>query len=346
MTAPAFIANQWYAVAWTAELGPGAMLARTILSVPLVIFRDSGGEAAALRDRCAHRHAPLSCGRVEADGIRCLYHGLKFAGDGRCIEIPGQERVPAQMRVESFPVAERDELIWAWFGDAARADPARIPSFPVHVDPAWKLRTGYTHVHAGYKLLIDNAMDLTHLAWCHMGTFGAVGASTVRPRLERRDGGLRYSYDYAASELPQFHRRVTGWRGTVDRRQSVEWVAPTCFRLDVRFTPNDPEDLRRGRGSAMLAGSSHLFTPETEHTTHYFWGVPLHVDFATEENLAAWYEIVRRGFEEEDRPMIEAQQRNLLASPGEPMYATQYDEAVLYARRMLERMERALDPES
>jgi vanillate O-demethylase monooxygenase subunit len=49
----------------------------------------------ALDDRCCHRAAPLSMGRVEGDDIRCMYHGMKFSADGKCIQIPGQEVIPA-----------------------------------------------------------------------------------------------------------------------------------------------------------------------------------------------------------------------------------------------------------
>jgi len=333
-----FVLNQWYVVAWTSDVQRGALLARTVLGQPIVIYRTENGQLSVLRDRCAHRHAPLSLGRVESDGIRCMYHGLKYGGDGRCTEIPGQGSVPRSFRVESFPVIERDQLIWAWFGNAKAADAARIPTLPVHGHPDWRLITGYTYVQADYRLMVDNAMDLTHLAWCHIGTFGATGASTVRPELFRRKFGLKYVYDYRDSVLPEFHRRVTGWRGTADRIQAVDWDAPCTFQLSVQFTPTDSSDLKRGRSTPMFAASSHLFTPETETSTHYFWGAPLHTDFATDENLADWAKIVTRGFQSEDKPMIEAQQRNIKGQPFARMRATHYDEAVFYARSVLEKL--------
>lgn len=342
---PAFAPAAWYVVAWSDEVSPGHMLPRTALGQALVVMRTGAGRVAVLRDRCAHRHAPLSCGRVESDGIRCLYHGLKFGADGSCIDIPGQSDIPRRFKVDSFPSVEQDRLIWAWFGDSEKAATTPVPRLPLHVDPQWRLLTGRTHVRADFRLLVDNAMDLTHLAWCHMSTFGAAGASTVKPSLTPHEHGLRYVYHYRNSTLPDFHRRVTQWEGTVDRVQAVDWEAPCTFRLSVQFTPDDPEDLRRGRSSPMHAGSSHLFTPETDHTTHYFWGAPLHTDFASDENLAAWAKIVSHGFEAEDKPMIEAQQANITRHPPGRMNATQYDEAVYYARRMLDRL-RSTDPGS
>jgi phenylpropionate dioxygenase-like ring-hydroxylating dioxygenase large terminal subunit len=89
-----WIRNAWYVAAWTHEIEPGRIHARTIIDRPLVLYRTADGGIVALEDRCPHRFAPLSQGRLEGDALRCMYHGLKFAPDGRCIEIPGQERIP------------------------------------------------------------------------------------------------------------------------------------------------------------------------------------------------------------------------------------------------------------
>jgi len=51
----------------------------------------------SLKDRCCHRGAPLSLGRLEGDCVRCMYHGLKFDPAGKCIQIPGQDNIPAKL---------------------------------------------------------------------------------------------------------------------------------------------------------------------------------------------------------------------------------------------------------
>jgi vanillate O-demethylase monooxygenase subunit len=68
-----FIRDAWYVVAWPHELTAERPLARTVLGDDLVLFRTPEGQAVALEDRCAHRLAPLSRGRIESGGIRCLY---------------------------------------------------------------------------------------------------------------------------------------------------------------------------------------------------------------------------------------------------------------------------------
>ena len=87
----AFLMNCWYVAAWDHELIDGKLLARTILEQPVLLYKGESGRVVALDDRCCHRGAKLSKGRLEGDCVRCMYHGLKFAPDGRCIQIPGQE---------------------------------------------------------------------------------------------------------------------------------------------------------------------------------------------------------------------------------------------------------------
>src|SRR3954447_6028690 len=73
-----FLWNSWYVAAWNHELIDGKKVARMILERPIVLYRGASGKVVALDDRCCHRAAPLSMGRIEGDDIRCMYHGMKF----------------------------------------------------------------------------------------------------------------------------------------------------------------------------------------------------------------------------------------------------------------------------
>ena len=68
-----FLTNCWYVAAWDHELIDGKRLARTILESPILLYRGESGRVVALDDRCCHRAAPLSMGRIEGDDIRCMY---------------------------------------------------------------------------------------------------------------------------------------------------------------------------------------------------------------------------------------------------------------------------------
>ena len=107
-----FIHHAWYVVAWDHEVQADTVLARRALDIPLVIWRRADGAVVVMQDVCPHRLAPLSLGRREGDAIRCMYHGLKFGADGRCIEVPGQERIPPGACVATYPAVQRARWIW------------------------------------------------------------------------------------------------------------------------------------------------------------------------------------------------------------------------------------------
>lgn len=77
-----------------------------------VLFRNDGGQVGALEDCCCHRAAPLSMGELAGEYLACGYHGLKFDVNGRCVEVPGQTEVPAGAKVRSYPVHEKNSVVW------------------------------------------------------------------------------------------------------------------------------------------------------------------------------------------------------------------------------------------
>jgi phenylpropionate dioxygenase-like ring-hydroxylating dioxygenase large terminal subunit len=150
--------------AWGREVSR-QLLARTLLEEPVVLFRKEDASVVALEDRCCHRHLPLSRGRLEADTLRCGYHGLLFDASGTCIEIPGQANIPREAKVRSFPTLERYGWVWIWMGEPARADAALIPNWWWAEHPEWAFsRPDPIHVRCNYQLISDNVLDVTHLA--------------------------------------------------------------------------------------------------------------------------------------------------------------------------------------
>jgi phenylpropionate dioxygenase-like ring-hydroxylating dioxygenase large terminal subunit len=98
------------------------------LGEDLVLFRDKSGRPGLVHPRCAHRGASLFYGRVEADGIRCCYHGWKFDVCGNCLDQPCEpERGKRSERFRQpwYPLEERYGLIFAYMGP-----PERKPLLP------------------------------------------------------------------------------------------------------------------------------------------------------------------------------------------------------------------------
>src|SRR5215831_15600924 len=90
---PMFLRNYWYVAASDEEVGRKP-LRRLILNEPVALFRLEDGTPVAFEDRCAHRHLPLSMGKLVGDRLQCHYHGLQYDRTGACVRIPGQELIP------------------------------------------------------------------------------------------------------------------------------------------------------------------------------------------------------------------------------------------------------------
>jgi phenylpropionate dioxygenase-like ring-hydroxylating dioxygenase large terminal subunit len=335
-----FLMNCWYVAAWDHELIDGRLLARTILDRPVVLYRGDSGRVVALDDRCCHRGARLSKGRREGDDLRCMYHGLRFDPSGRCVQIPGQDAVPPRLGVRSYPVVEKDRLVWIWMGDAARADPAQIIDIPYLRDPGWRGLPGYLHYDANYLLIVDNLSDFAHLAFVHTKTLGGSEEYAFKSRpaaIERLERGFRVERWHMNAPPPPFHRKVVPDCGPVDRRNIGHMVVPGIFLLESLFAPAGSGAEKGNLAGARQYRNCQFFTPETGRTTHFFWNY-LH-DYALDNpNIAlSLYHSMVEGFME-DKAIIEEQQRTLDADPGFAMHAIAADAPLAHFRRTLMRL--------
>ena len=186
-----YLTDAWYVAAWDHEI-TREPLARTLLGTPVVLWRTESGDAVALEDRCCHRHAPLSAGKIIGDHLQCGYHGLKFDSSGSCIEVPSQTRVPPGAQVRCYPLVERNRWVWIWMGEAGRADPEQIPDIYWHDGPGWTGVGDRFHVNCHYQSLIDIQLDNTHSSFVHPDTLGNAGSLRHMPKVER-DGEVLHN---------------------------------------------------------------------------------------------------------------------------------------------------------
>lgn len=319
-----FLYNCWYAAAWDHEVETAGLLARRFLEKPVVIYRGESGRYVALDDRCCHRAAPLSLGRIEGDCLRCMYHGMKYDADGACIEIPGQDRISSAHRVSSYPIEERGSLLWIWMGDPALADPEDIHDYAPLSDPNWQgLPTpAYLHYDANWMLIVDNLADFSHLAWVHTNTLGGseeYAYKTHSQPVDEVEGGFGFERWHRDAPPPPYHARVSPEGDlAVDRCNTVKMLIPGIFFMETLFTPSgvdhdDPDNdrVRRYRNCQYM-------TPETRSSSHFFWNYLRdygHEDASISESLQG---ALLEGFME-DKVLIEAQQKLLeIDQPFQP----------------------------
>jgi phenylpropionate dioxygenase-like ring-hydroxylating dioxygenase large terminal subunit len=336
-TQTTFLKNTWYVAAWSHEISAEALLARTITRVPVLLWRDRAGRVVALEDRCCHRAAPLSKGRREGDRIRCMYHGLLFDTDGRCVEIPSQDFIPPAARVRALPVVERFKWIWVWMGDPARADESLIPDTHYLDDPGWRGIPGYLHYDANYLLITDNLLDFSHLSYVHETTLGGSAKyATARPKVTRLGRSVRVERWLIDDAPAPYLQKLKTWPGNVDRWNIYDVVLPGVLLMDSGSAPTGTGAPQGHRVDAAEFFGCQAVTPETETTSHYFFqqchGFALDDAVVTESLTAS----VHAGFLE-DKDIILAQQRILELDPDTPMLAMRMDTALASFRAMMEK---------
>ena len=134
-----YLRNAWYVAGWSNEI-TAKPIARTFLDEPVALYRARDGSLVALEDRCCHRGMPLSLGEVIGNDIRCEYHGMVLTRAAAASRSRTRRSFRLTAKVRSFPIAERDDLVWIWMGDPDKADPEAIVAYPFHKTWPYKAR--------------------------------------------------------------------------------------------------------------------------------------------------------------------------------------------------------------
>jgi len=231
--------EHWYPVLRSRELHDSKPTGRTRFGRPLVFWRDANGKPVVMDDRCPHRGAALSLGRIRGDELACPFHGFRFAADGRCMRTPpeGNRPVPDDLRVSTHTATEAHGYIWLWRG--RDADPANLPEPPQH-EALLGMECGESVSvwPAHYTRCIENVCDFSHLPVVHRTTIGLFkGEAETQVEVEPIDGGLR------------------GWlMENGERTQHFEFIYPNLWSLHAQK-------------SALM---SAVFVPVDDNTTEVY----------------------------------------------------------------------------
>jgi phenylpropionate dioxygenase-like ring-hydroxylating dioxygenase large terminal subunit len=166
------IKDQWYAVLDSKQLKLKKPIGVTRLGEKLVLWRSEDGKVNCIFDKCCHRGAALSLGKIIHDKIECPFHGFQYDSTGKVTFIPanGNNVVPERFKVNYFRVEEKYDIIWLWYGEDKEVLP-QIPFFK-------ELNEGFSYggfsevwpVH--YTRAIENQLDVVHLPFVHSNSIG------------------------------------------------------------------------------------------------------------------------------------------------------------------------------
>ena len=330
-----YIRNAWYVGAWEHEVGR-TQRRRIILEEPVMFYRKTDGTPVALEDRCTHRRAPLSKGKLLGDIVQCPYHGLQFNEDGKLICIPSQDRIPEGGDIKSYPVVERNRWIWIWMGDPELADPDLIEDFHWLDDPGWGYGGDRFHLEGNYQLLVDNLLDTTHLTFIHPTTLGTDDFASSECVTERKDDRVVVSRWLMDRPPAPLHQKFGEFPedAHVDRWQIATFAPPAFVKLEVGSALAGTGAFEGDRSQGISMISLNAITPETEKTTHYFWAQVY--DFKVEERWISslMREQVSTAFYE-DLEIIKAQQENMDMGPRD-VINLQQDAGGMAARKIVD----------
>lgn len=324
------LSSFWYVACRSRELSR-APLARTLLGVPLVLFRDAQGRPAALLDRCPHRNVPLSLGRVTRQGLlECAYHGWQFEGGGSCLLVPGlsaQDR-SKDRRVASFATREDDGFVWVY----ATPDSAPVGA-PFEL--GLSRRAEYTsvvrevEVEATLHAAVENALDVPHTAYLHKGLFRGGKKHEVTATVRRT--ATLVEAEYSGEPRPEgiVGRLLSPSGGIVEHWD--RFILPSIAQVEYRL----------GSETHFLVTS--LCTPVTDFRTRMY-AVAQFRTRLPDRLLKLVLEPVAMRIFAQDARILAQQTANVRRFGGEQYMTTEIDILGSHIWRLLKQVERGERP--
>ena len=257
----------WHPVGKAVDLA-GSPKAVLLLQEEVVIWQTPDGRVQAWADRCPHRGAKLSLGRVQDGQLECAYHGWQFDGAGQCRGIPALPGFtpPAGHRACTHEAREAYGLVWVRLAPGEQA----LPVFAAEADERLrKVNCGPYLVNSSAPRVVENFLDLAHFGFVHEGWLGsrdatsvpayevqmtptgvlATGCKAVQPRSSvhaTASAMVEYSYEvigpYTAvlTKVPE-----AGSAAIADLRESIALfvcpVSPESCEVWIRMAMNDFE---------------------------------------------------------------------------------------------------------
>ncbi len=207
-----------------------------LLGEDFVAFRDTAGNVGLLDEYCCHRNASLTLGRCEEGGLRCIYHGWKFAVDGTVLDTPNvaDPLFKQRFKAKAYPVREAGGLVWVYLGP--RAQVPEFPKWACFDVPASNRLAVYAVVSCNFVQVMEGLVDSSHLSTLHTSPLKTTGKSELdfakktthmqadaTPRIEAEY--TDFGFHYVAM------RSVAGEAGENTVARIASFVPP-CFVLN------------------------------------------------------------------------------------------------------------------
>jgi phenylpropionate dioxygenase-like ring-hydroxylating dioxygenase large terminal subunit len=246
--------GRWYVVAKSADVRRGAPFAAKALGRDLVLWRAEDASIQCVEDRCPHRGAPLSCGRVIGDHLSCRYHGMTIDRTGAIVSVPalGKSGLEGRKAVTAYAVEEAHDGIFVYFPSAEYPQPRALSLPSDLLDPANASFLCTAQWDCNYRYIVENLVDPMHGIYLHGDTFTlAQGSKTDKIEMQTTEHG--------------FVVQRAGQRGI-----NLDWVEMITNTSFMHARVIIPYPISGGPGGHMLVVP--VVTPIDErHSRIFFW---------------------------------------------------------------------------
>ncbi|MEM6599589.1 MAG: aromatic ring-hydroxylating dioxygenase subunit alpha [Cyanobacteria bacterium P01_C01_bin.69] len=230
----------WYPVMPMADL-TGQPKSFQLLNQPLVLWKTESGQPAVLADRCCHRSAQLSIGKVIEGCVRCPYHGWSYDKTGRCVNVPQMDKateIPQTYRVPAYQCVERYGYVWVCLSSSPLLPVPHIPEAEVSENRL--ISQFYEPWQCSGLRLMENSFDNAHFSIVHADSFGVQEqpepAELKLVTLED-DMGLKIFSTVPVTNPPSQQKNLNIADGVTVREVESTWYMPFARTLKITY-PN------------------------------------------------------------------------------------------------------------
>lgn len=330
----------------------GPQVKVSLLGEKLLAFRNSDGRACLISEFCSHRGVSLYFGRNEENGIRCAYHGVKFDGDGKCVDVPSSPQACSRMHIKGYPCVERGGIVWAYMGPPEEQPaPPELEwcTLPVdHVFVSKRLQ------YSSYLQAMEGGIDTAHVSYVHSFEVDHDPMHKGVKALDyiKADGNVKFEIEQTDFGLSLFGRRNGEpdsyyWRITQYLFPWFTLIAPfgehalgghvwvpiddySCWAWSINWQPNRPlteeevEAMKAGKGIHVEYEAPGSFIPKQNRDNDYG------MDRLAQKEKRAYSGVF--GFSAQDYSLQESM-GPIQNHEAEQLLPT--DRAIVMARRML-----------
>ena len=334
------------------EAPDGPQVRVQLLGEKLLAFRNSDGKACLIDEFCSHRGVSLYFGRNEENGIRCAYHGLKFDGDGNCVDVPSSPQACARMHIKSYPCIERGGIVWTYMGPADKQP--EMPGLEWCTLPESHVYVSKRLQYSNYLQAMEGGIDTAHVSYVHRYEVDSDPMHKDCKALDyiKADGNVIFEIEKTAFGLSLFGRRNGEpdsyyWRVTQYLFPWFTLIAPfgdhalgghvwvpiddnSCWAWSINWQPSRPltaeeiEAMDAGKGIHVEYETPGSFIPKANRDNDYG------MDRVAQQEKRAYSGVF--GFSAQDYSLQESM-GTIQNHEAEKLLPT--DKAIVMARRML-----------